>query len=373
MTVRPRRPLPSRKLVLGLALTAVSALCYAVMPLLAKAAYRRGATPPELLTLRFTFALPLFWGTALATRRRSLAVGWKRGAGFLGVGLFFGLASLCMFYAYRYIDASLAVILLYTYPVLIALWGRLFFGERLGPVRLASLAAAFLGVVLSAGLSRASLAGTAPQGIALALTAGLLFSFYSLYAQRVVAHTGPLVFTSWSVMATFLLVAAITPPLGVLRRAGWQVIALAAVIAVVSTFLAIYTYAKGIQHIGAVRAGVVSNLEPAGVVILSYFFLGERLSPLQLAGGLLILGGVYLLQAERGASGKVHVDRNGAMGLQRGRRIAREEGDVDAPENRAGGSVLPPLRPHPDRLSPQGEGPQLPGLQDRDDHPGAPG
>jgi drug/metabolite transporter (DMT)-like permease len=295
--------LPRRELLLGFALVAVSALGYAWMPIFAKGAYRAGASPLDLLALRFTLALPLFWGAALTGRRAELAVGSRRILPFLLVGLIFGLASICMFYAYRYIEASLAVIILYTYPALIALWGRIFLGERLGTLRLASLGAAFLGVVLTAGTGSASLGGTAPRGIGLALAASLLFSCYSLLAQRALAGTSPLVFTTYTVSVTFLLLAALAPPLGVLLHAGWRVIGYAALLAVFSTFLSIYTYARGIRHIGAVRAGVVSNLEMVGVVILSYLFLGERLGLAQLAGGLLILGGVYLLQAERPESG----------------------------------------------------------------------
>ncbi len=291
-----------RRTLAGLGLAAVSAFGYALLPVLAKLAYRRGAAPLQILSLRFLFAAPLFWATLLLLGRRGRRPSWRRGMLSLAAGgLPFGLASVCMFHAYRLLDASLAVIILYTYPPLVVAWDRFFHRRRLGGVTLLAMTSAFAGVVLTAGSPSLGGGRNDPLGVALALAAALLYSFYTQAAQRLVGGENTLPFAAWSATGTFLLAAALRPPLEALRHASGEIVLLAAGMAVFSTFLAIYTYARSIALIGASRAALVSNLEPAGVVVLSYFLLGERLTPPQLAGGALVLGGVYLLGRDRGA------------------------------------------------------------------------
>jgi drug/metabolite transporter (DMT)-like permease len=301
--------------VRGLAAAGLSAICYAIMPLAAKFAYRFGAEPMDLLSIRFLLAVPIFWLVALAVRRNALFPGGGNVASFLVCGaVFFGLSSVLTFHAYRMIDVSLAVVLLYTYPPIVGVWGKVVRKERFGLIKLLSLVAAFTGVVMTVWTPSVLLSGQKLAGIGMILAAAVLYSFYSLVSQRLVGESGALVFSTWSVTGTFLLIAAVNPPWRALAKADLPVLASAAVIALVSTFLAIYLYAKGIELVGATRASIVSNLEPAGVVILSYLLLGERLNPVQLAGGMMILLGVYLLRLEKGEGSRVKLGEDNGKG-----------------------------------------------------------
>lgn len=58
---------------------------------------------------------------------------------------------------------------------------------------------------------------------------------------------------------------------------------------------AFFTWMTLLKHAPIGPAFAASHLEIVSVLICSYFFLGERLSWLQLAGGALILGGIVLL------------------------------------------------------------------------------
>jgi drug/metabolite transporter (DMT)-like permease len=48
--------------------------------------------------------------------------------------------------------------------------------------------------------------------------------------------------------------------------------------------------------VGPSEAAILSTFEPVVTVVLAFFALGERLTPLQLAGGALVLAAVVLLQ-----------------------------------------------------------------------------
>jgi drug/metabolite transporter (DMT)-like permease len=67
-------------------------------------------------------------------------------------------------------------------------------------------------------------------------------------------------------------------------------------IGVFSTFIAIQTFYGGARRIGAAPAALISTIEPAYTIVMAALLFGERLTPIQLAGGGLIIGAVILAQ-----------------------------------------------------------------------------
>jgi drug/metabolite transporter (DMT)-like permease len=55
-------------------------------------------------------------------------------------------------------------------------------------------------------------------------------------------------------------------------------------------------YLVTLAHLPSSVANLVVSLEPAFTTLYAYLFIGERLGPAQICGGLLILGGVALLR-----------------------------------------------------------------------------
>jgi drug/metabolite transporter (DMT)-like permease len=66
--------------------------------------------------------------------------------------------------------------------------------------------------------------------------------------------------------------------------------------AVISTVLAGTAMWWGIGLIGPSRVAIIGSFEPLVSILLAVVLLGERLLPLQIAGGMLILAGVVLVQ-----------------------------------------------------------------------------
>ena len=67
-------------------------------------------------------------------------------------------------------------------------------------------------------------------------------------------------------------------------------------VGVVATFIAIQCFYAGTRRIGAAQASLVSTVEPVWTIALASWLLGERLQPIQLLGGVIILMGVVLAQ-----------------------------------------------------------------------------
>jgi drug/metabolite transporter (DMT)-like permease len=70
-------------------------------------------------------------------------------------------------------------------------------------------------------------------------------------------------------------------------------------VGVVAGFIAVQAFYAGAQRVGAAQASLISTVEPLWTIVAAGLLFGERLQPMQLAGGVLILGGVLLAQTGR--------------------------------------------------------------------------
>jgi drug/metabolite transporter (DMT)-like permease len=64
----------------------------------------------------------------------------------------------------------------------------------------------------------------------------------------------------------------------------------------VATALALQAFYAGTRRIGAAQASLVSTVEPIYTIALAALLFGERLAPIQLAGGALVVVGVLISQ-----------------------------------------------------------------------------
>jgi drug/metabolite transporter (DMT)-like permease len=282
----------------GIALCILSACAFGAMAIFAKQAYAAGAGVVTLLLFRFLLASALFWtivvvrGAHLPNRR---VIFTCVGLGALGyaaqAGLFFG--------ALTHIDASLTSLLLYLYPMLVflgavALRRERVTGRRIGALLLASAGAA---LVLMGG-SLGALDGT---GVAMALGAAVVYAAYILVADRVVGAVDAFLMAALvttGAAASTLAVGAGSGSLDLhFAAAGWGWIV---AMALGSTVLGISAFFVGLREVGPASASIVSTAEPVVTVALATFLYGEALGPGQLAGGILVLGAVVILQLRTG-------------------------------------------------------------------------
>ena len=80
--------------------------------------------------------------------------------------------------------------------------------------------------------------------------------------------------------------------------AGWLVLLY---LGLVPSVLAYWMYQRGLRDVPATTASIVTLLEPLAAAVLAWLMFGERLGPLGLLGGALLLGAIGLLSlgAER--------------------------------------------------------------------------
>jgi drug/metabolite transporter (DMT)-like permease len=271
----------------GLGLVALSTVAYGLLPVFGKVAYAAGVRPMALLAWRYVIAALVL---ALLERghRPPLRVRLRLWA----IGGIFVFNSVAYFRALEIIPASVTSLVLYVYPVLVALLAGALGLERLRLRVLAAAGAAFAGCALTAGGAPQG-ARLASAGVAWALAAALVYALYLVASARfgegVPARQLALHVAQVAGIACIGLGLA-DGGLGV--PADPRAVASVLGIAVVSTVLAMVTFLAGMALIGPTRASVLSSLEVVVTLALAALFLDERLSGWQWLGAALILAAV---------------------------------------------------------------------------------
>jgi drug/metabolite transporter (DMT)-like permease len=279
-----------------------SGAAFGAMAVFGTFAYEEGANVATLLTVRFALAAVAFWallivtGTAREVRAqapRDLGLALALGA----VG--YALQAGCYFAALQRIDASLLALVLYTFPAIVAVAAVVLGRDRMDDRRLAALGLALGGLVLV--LAGAGTGALEPAGVALAFGAALVYSTYILVSDAVVGRVRPQLLTALICTGAAVSLAIGSTLLGELRPgaltlAGWGWLAC---LAVVSTVGAISLFLAGLRRVGPTTAAILGTVEPLVTVLLAALVLGERLGPLQLAGGALVLSAVLVLNVRR--------------------------------------------------------------------------
>lgn len=269
---------------------AVSATCFGAMAIFARFAAADGAEVGAVLFLRFLLAGVVMTALMVATGRR-----WPRGralatlAGMGGIG-YVG-QSFAYFSALNYASAGMVALLLYLYPFIVTLAAVLLFGHRLTRVRVIAVLVAVAGTALTIGGDLQS----QPLGLVLGGAAALIYSGYILVGSRVLPALDPLgAATVVMLSAAFSLgvLGAVTRPALPASAGGWLWIAL---IALVSTVVAMVAFFAGMRRLGPADAATLSTLEPVVTFALAALLLGEGVTPRQMFGGALVICAVVWL------------------------------------------------------------------------------
>jgi drug/metabolite transporter (DMT)-like permease len=278
----------------GTLLVIASAAGFGTLAIFIKYAYAAGANTTTILAFRFLLAAIVFWGFIKA-RGLKIDIGKDmilRVCALGGIG--YGTMSSLFAGSVKELPASLAAMLLYTYPAQVSMISFLLGDEAFTWRKGAALGICFAGLslVLDTSFAQVNL-----LGLAFALLAAFVYSIYIVMGNRLLRQVDSLVTTTLvcsSAAAVFFMYGIITGDLMFrLPLEGWFAIS---GMAVFGTVIAIISFFAGMSSVGAANASIISTVEPVVTVILSALLLGESTSGFQTVGGGFILAGVLILQ-----------------------------------------------------------------------------
>lgn len=271
----------------------LSGICFGFLGLFGKSAYVRGLSPGELLSFRFLIGGILLLAFFLIFQPHKLRLQKRQLFHCFVLGTFgYAIFSFCFFSALQSLSASLTVILLYTYPILVAVMGWLLFKEKIPKRNLPSIPLCFIGLVLLIGVH---FQVTQASALLFGIGSAVFYAFYILYSRHFLKEIDPFVsgamimlFAGLVLSAFHLRIDRVWP----LLSQNWIFLAsgtLVCTVAAMSLFLA------GLQKLPSWEASLLSTFEPITGVAVAIFILGESLQPSQWLGIVLIGLGFYFI------------------------------------------------------------------------------
>jgi len=218
------------------------------------------------------------------------------------IGVLIAAQSYCLYSAVARIPVALALLAFNLYPLTTALWAWALYGHRAErrvwmaiPVLLCGLALALDVFGAASGLGTQAQWARIGAGVAFAVAAAVIFGLALVLTQ----HEAGTLDGRLRTATTMGLVGALAVAAGVAQGGfhlpnalpGWW--GLAALTVLYGTaFTIMFTV---LPRLGVVGNSAIMNVEPIFALALAWALLGQRIAPVQVAGGLLVVACVVWL------------------------------------------------------------------------------
>jgi drug/metabolite transporter (DMT)-like permease len=298
----------SHAAAIGVVAVLLGATLFAINGTVSKVVLEAGMSSLRLVEIRCTAAAAGFFLIATLRSPTSLRIGGRE-LGFIVIYGITGIALVQWLYlvAIARMPVSLALLIEYTAPLLVALWVRF---VRRGEVRArlwAALLLSFGGLAVVAQVWQgATLDGL---GVLAASAAAFSLAAYYLLGERGLGRRDPFSLSAWSFTAAGAFWSLLLPwwsfPFGLLNDVTpiadttapvWVLVIWIVLLGTIAPFgLSLF----GLSRIGATRTGLIGTAEPVLAGLVAWIVLDELLTGWQLAGAVVVLTGIVLAETAR--------------------------------------------------------------------------
>lgn len=216
-------------------------------------------------------------------------------------GVAMGFNWILLFQAYRYTTVSVATLSYYFAPVLVTLVCPVLFKEKMNFRQWICFIMSTVGIILITGIGDTNGASNHFIGILFGLGAACLYATVILLNKFIKnvdgIHRTFLQFIAAVCILTpyVLLTGGIT--LASLNGVGWVCLL---TVGIIHTGITYCMYFTSLKEISGQQVAILSYIDPLVAVLISVTALGEAITPMQIVGGVLILG--FTLWNEIGGS-----------------------------------------------------------------------
>jgi drug/metabolite transporter (DMT)-like permease len=249
--------------------------------------------PMSLSLFRFVIASVLLAGI-MTVSHTHFAIAWRDVpllalSSFVGVTLYFFFEN----NGILRLTASESSLIIGVIPVVTLIAEILFLHTRPGRLVVLGIVLSFAGVALI--VLRSESASVSPLGYLYMAGAALSWVVYGFATQPLSGRYPMLAITFWQ-----MVIGAIgCIPFAVAEKQVWAGLSAAALfnaayLGIFGSAIGYWLYVIVLEHLGPGRSSVFINLIPVVSVAASFVILGERLSALQIIGGIIAISGVYM-------------------------------------------------------------------------------
>lgn len=257
----------------------------------------------ELALYRALLASILIGGFLLITRQRIPFRAIKKSIPLLlASGMAMGFNWILLFEAYKYTTVSVATLSYYFAPVLVTLVCPILFRERMSARQILCFCASTVGLVLVINVGSLG-EGSHLIGILFGLGAAVLYASVVLL-NKFIRDVDGIHRTFLQFLAAVLVLVPYVAfsggvTLGSLDAVGWGCLL---TVGVLHTGVTYCLYFSSLKDLSGQQAAILSYIDPLVAVLVSFLVLHESMTPLQILGGIMILG--FTLYNELGQTPK---------------------------------------------------------------------
>lgn len=214
---------------------------------------------------------------------------------------FVGLAGVNAFYfaAIARLDIGVALTIQYLGPLLLLLYLKVIHRRKLPSTLWGAASLAAVGCFFVVGAYDPS--SLDAVGVAAAFAAAITFAVY-LFSSEQAGKRYPAATTLVWGFGLSTLFWLITQPIWTFplhALSSGRNAAFAAYVVIGGTLIPFACMITAVRHLPAARAAVIATLEPVLGAVLAWAIHGEALSPVQIAGGLVVVGAIIWVQTQR--------------------------------------------------------------------------
>lgn len=257
--------------------------------------------PIEIASLRFFIAAPLLAIATYLWKGRQI---FKINMGDMGVLILMAITGVTLQYiiqvsAQKYTSATNASLLINTSVFFIMIFSAMFLKETMNAKKVAGAIIGFAGVALL--VSNGSLSfdiGGHATGDIMIMVCALLWAVYSIYGKKISSKYHPLTILNYVfIIGTlgFIPFYLITPHSSILSIPASAMVSIL-FLSIFCSIIAYLVYSFALEKMNASTVAIYIYFVPLSTIVLAALILGETLTIASVAGGLLVLIGMYLAQ-----------------------------------------------------------------------------
>ncbi len=288
----------------GVFLAVAGIVMFSAKAIMVKLGYRYDADALTMLLLRMVFSLPFYLAISVQQLRKPSEVPLQRkdwlALFWLGLVGYY-LASYFDFYGLQYISASLERLILFVYPTLVVIIASVVNKTKPERAQIVAIIITYAGVFLSFADDLHLEGRHLLIGSVSIFMSAFTYAIYLVGSGKLIPRIGPVRFTAYGMTISCLVVIvhyAISDTQNVFNQPT-EVYMLGFVMAIFSTVIPSFLISEGIKRVGASDFAIYGSLGPVSTIGLALIFLGERIDSFQIAGTIIVIAGVSLINRKK--------------------------------------------------------------------------
>lgn len=279
----------------GLTFVILSSFLWAVAGIMSKALLNEGGTPILLIFTRNVVGVSCLALFLFFYNKELFKVDKAHIKPLLLCSIFLFLYSAAYFFSIYLLNVSVAMVLLYMYPTIVAVSSIFVFKERLTIKIVSALIITIFGMVLTLNLLNNGIGQVSPLGLLFSLIAAVGAAWYSIYVKKLSAKYHPSTINFYGLLFTIFGYGILS--LFSLHNGFLSSQELIGAVAMALPYVGgLLLFAIGVSYLSPSFASIFGSTEPVFGAIMAVIFLGEVITVSQIFGIILIFSAIIILE-----------------------------------------------------------------------------